>query len=92
MTKSDIFGKIAENTGILKVSKVVVEAVLKATGEYIHTELTTTEAGKAKVPYVGTFIQKERKARIGRNPSTGAPVEIAAKKIVAYKSDLSKDL
>lgn len=34
----------------------------------------------------GTFSVKERAARTGRNPQTGAPIEIAAAKIPSFKA------
>src|SRR3954453_2868137 len=38
----------------------------------------------------GSFVPKETKARQGRNPKTGEPIQIAAKKTVAFKP--AKDL
>src|SRR3954454_6433281 len=38
----------------------------------------------------GSFVPKETKARQGRNPQTGEPIQIAAKKTVAFKP--AKDL
>src|SRR4051794_33893371 len=37
-----------------------------------------------------SFVPKETKARQGRNPQTGEPIQIAAKKTVAFKP--AKDL
>ncbi len=34
----------------------------------------------------GTFIVKERAARTGRNPQTGAPIEISAAKVPSFKA------
>lgn len=42
--------------------------------------------GKVPVAGVGTFHIKETKARTGRNPSTGAPIEIPARKKVTFKA------
>jgi len=38
----------------------------------------------------GNFVAREKKARQGRNPKTGATIEIAARKAVAFKP--SKEL
>src|SRR4051794_27390101 len=38
----------------------------------------------------GSFVPKETKARQGRNPQTGEPIQIAAKKTVTFKP--AKDL
>lgn len=34
----------------------------------------------------GTFKRKERKARMGRNPSTGAAIPIAAKTVLVFET------
>jgi DNA-binding protein HU-beta len=33
----------------------------------------------------GTFTVRERSARTGRNPQTGAPIDIAAAKVPTFK-------
>ena len=42
-----------------------------------------------RLPELGTFQMKTRKARMGRNPQTGKAIKIAAKKVVAFKSGKS---
>jgi DNA-binding protein HU-beta len=44
--------------------------------------------GGDKVSLVGfgTFSVSESKARVGRNPKTGAPIDIAAKKSAKFKA------
>ncbi len=39
-----------------------------------------------RLPELGTFQMKMRKARTGRNPQTGQTIKIAAKKVVTFKS------
>ena len=39
-----------------------------------------------RLPELGTFQMKTRKARTGRNPQTGQTIRIAAKKVVTFKS------
>ncbi len=41
--------------------------------------------GKVALPGFGTFQAKDRAARTGRNPRTGAPVSIAAKRVVRFR-------
>jgi len=72
--------------------KEFVDAYAKATGEtkkraeeLVNAFLETTEESLVKgesIQFVGwgTFEVKERAAREGRNPSTGAPIKIEAKK------------
>ncbi|MFC1479912.1 HU family DNA-binding protein [Candidatus Omnitrophota bacterium] len=47
-----------------------------------------------RLPELGTFQMKTRKARKGRNPQTGRTIKIAAKKVVTFKGgkSLSKSL
>jgi nucleoid DNA-binding protein len=47
-----------------------------------------------RLPELGTFRMKTRKARTGRNPQTGRKIKIAAKKVITFKAgkNLSKSL
>ena len=47
-----------------------------------------------RLPELGTFKMRTRKARMGRNPQTGRKIKIAAKKVVTFKAgkSLSKSL
>ena len=77
--------------------KEFVDAYAKATGEtkkraeeLVNAFLETTEESLVKgesIQFVGwgTFEVKERAAREGRNPSTGKPIKIDAKKVVKFK-------
>ncbi|HNX90975.1 MAG TPA: HU family DNA-binding protein [Candidatus Omnitrophota bacterium] len=42
-----------------------------------------------RLPELGTFQMKVRKARMGKNPQTGATIKIAAKKVVGFKAGKS---
>lgn len=44
-----------------------------------------TEDGRFSYPGFGTFTVKDRKAREGRNPQTGKPIQIPASKTVTFK-------
>ena len=48
-----------------------------------------TQTHEQKAPFVfrgiGTFRPLQRKARIGRNPQTGAEIQLAAKNTVSFK-------
>ena len=77
--------------------KEFVDAYAKATGEIkkraeelVNAFLETAEEFLVKgenIQFVGwgTFEVKERAAREGRNPSTGDPIQIEAKKVVKFK-------
>ena len=80
MTKPELIAKIAEKTNLSK--KQAAAALDALTGTI--TETLKAE-GKLAIPSLGTFEVKERAARTGRNPQTGEKVEIAAKKVPAFK-------
>ena len=42
-----------------------------------------------RLPELGTFQMKTRKARMGRNPQTGKTIKISAKKVVTFKAGSS---
>jgi DNA-binding protein HU-beta len=37
------------------------------------------------LPGIGRLVRAERKARIGRNPSTGEAIKIPAKRVVKFR-------
>jgi len=78
MTKSQIEDHIAKKTGVPK--KTVREILAEM------AELSYAEAQNAfTIPGVGKLVLVDRKARTGRNPRTGEPVEIPAKKVVKFR-------
>ncbi len=87
MTKTELAEKLAKKTGLSKAKALeVVSAIFDAQpGKgIIATEL---DAGKkVTIPGFGTFTSRQRKAREGRNPKTGAKIEIAAKKYPVFKA------
>lgn len=47
---------------------------------------TIAKGGKVSIFQFGTFTQKSRAARMGRNPQTGAAIKIAASKTIGFKA------
>ena len=77
-TKSQIIEAVAERT---RVEKQTAEAMLDCL-----TQLAYQNAkDEFTVPGIGKIIVVERKARLGRNPQTGAPIQIPAKQAVKFK-------
>jgi DNA-binding protein HU-beta len=58
-----------------------VEAVLGG----IATALKKDKDGVALVGF-GSFVVRERKARTGRNPQTGATIKIPKRKVIGFKA------
>lgn len=75
MNKKDLIDKIAEEAGIKKVE---AEKALKAFEDAVVEALKADD--KVTLVGFGTFSVSSRKARKGRNPQTGAEINIPAKK------------
>ena len=81
MKKSEMIEAIASTTGL---SKSDVEKVFTATFDLFKDELVNRN--KVSVAGFGVFKISERAAREGRNPQTGATIQIAASKSVGFKA------
>ncbi|OLT19508.1 DNA-binding protein [Ornithinimicrobium sp. CNJ-824] len=80
MSKKVIVEAVAREAGMTQAAAdKVVSAVLDA----VSAELAKGE--KVSFPGFGTFEVRERAARTGRNPQTGAEIQIAASKSVGFK-------
>ena len=80
MTKQELISKVAE-IGMTK--KEAAEAV-NAVFDCIKSSLAAGE--KVSLVGFGNFSVKKREAREGRNPRTGAPLNIAAKNVPIFKA------
>ncbi len=81
MNKVELINAVAKKTGLSK--KDADKAVAAVIGS-IEDALKAGE--KVQLIGFGTFEVKERAARTGRNPQTGAAVKIAASKVPAFKA------
>jgi len=80
MTKADLVDKIHANTGLTRDEAFVyLETIL----ETIKKTLETAET--VKITGFGSLIIKKKNSRRGRNPQTGEPITIAARKILIFK-------
>ncbi len=79
MTKSAIISHLADKSTLTK--KQVVGLI-----DELHA-LAVKEAKKIGfvVPGFGRLVLANRKARMGRNPQTGEPIKIAAKRVVRFR-------
>ena len=80
MNKQELISKIAEKSNL---SKKNAAAALTALIDTITKALKAE--GKLAIPNLGTFQVKEHAARTGHNPRTGETVEIAARRVPAFK-------
>jgi DNA-binding protein HU-beta len=79
MNKAELIQAIVAKT---EMSKKDAEVALNATIEAITEALKAGE--KVALVGFGTFAAKERAARTGKNPQTGAEIQIAACKVPSF--------
>ena len=81
MNKNDLINKVSDDTGLSKTdSTKAVDSVFDS----ITSELKS--GGDIRLIGFGTFLVTKRKATTGRNPQTGATIQIAASKSVGFKA------
>lgn len=81
ITKSNIATTIALAHGL---SQAKAEGIITDVFEAIADAVKSTEV---RLHGFGTFSVTEREATTGRNPRTGAPIEIAAKRVVKFRAN-----
>jgi DNA-binding protein HU-beta len=81
MTKNELADKVAERTGLAGSQS---RQVLEATIELISDELAA--GGEVALAGFGKFSVSQRAARQGRNPSTGATIDIAASNAAKFSA------
>ena len=80
MTKQEIVDAVSEATGLTKVE---TETVMNGVMTTITESLARGE--RVELRGFGAFSVRQREARTGRNPRTGASVEVAEKKVPFFK-------
>lgn len=85
MTKADL---IEEVSSLAEVTRKDGEVIVESIFDSIVKSLRAGD--KIEIRGFGSFRTRQRKARVGRNPKTGARVEVPAKKIPFFKP--SKEL
>jgi DNA-binding protein HU-beta len=81
MNKSELVEKIASISGS---SKVAAEKSLSATIQAITEALTKGDS--VSLIGFGSFLVRDRAARVGRNPATKEVIQIPATKVPAFKA------
>ena len=79
MTRTELIQALADSTGSeRKQAKTFLEAL---TG---LVEREIRNGGEVPLKGLGKFKVQHRKARMGRNPATGEPIQIAAKTVCKF--------
>lgn len=81
MNKSELIDAVAQSADISKAAAArAVDGFVAAVTEALKKGEQVTLVG------FGTFLVREREARTGRNPQTGAEIKIAASKLPSFKA------
>ena len=85
MTKAELIEDVSRAVEMSrKDSEVIVETIFESIVKSLRT------GDNIEIRGFGSFRTRQRKARVGRNPKTGARVDVPAKKIPYFKP--SKEL
>lgn len=85
VTLKQIAAELADKHGITKK-----DATELLEGMVASCTKRLKKGERVRIPGLGILEVKKTKARVGRNPATGAPINIPAKKKVAFR--VAKDL
>ena len=80
LTKSQLSSHIAGKAGI---TKKAANEIIDDLAAIAYKE--TKSSGQFTLPGLGKLVLDRRKARMGRNPATGATIKIPAKKVVKFR-------
>ncbi len=78
LTKSQTAAKLADVTGLTKKQ---VNGFFEELSKLAYKEAKN----QFVIPGIGKLVLVQRKARQGRNPATGATIQIPAKKVVKFR-------
>ncbi len=79
MNKAELVEEVSGEVGLSKrETQKVIDAIIETIGDTLGSGEKVTLVG------FGTFGVRQRKARRGRNPQTGATIQIPAKKVPKF--------
>ncbi len=80
MTKAQLVSLVAEKAGVTKATASEILEIISGTAV-----AETKKNGQFIIPGIGKTVKSNRKARVGRNPQTGAAIKIPAKTVVKFR-------
>ncbi len=81
MNKAQLIDAMAEKAGLTKAdAKKALDAFIDVTTDALKADDRVALVG------FGSLSLSKREARTGRNPQTGKPIQIPAKKVVKFKA------
>jgi DNA-binding protein HU-beta len=87
MNKAELVERLAERTRISqRESRTLVDAIFDPDPEIGLIAATLLAGHKVAISGFGTFELRTRKARVGRNPHTGTPLDLPAVRAPVFKA------
>ncbi|MBI4838037.1 MAG: integration host factor subunit alpha [Nitrospirae bacterium] len=83
MTKADLADTIFEKVGLSKKESMDILETL-----FDSMKAILSEGESIKIAGFGTFLVRKKKARKGRNPKTGAELQITPRKVITFKPSI----
>ena len=80
MNKSELIERLAEKSGLVVMQ---AEEIVKLVIDHMRTALC--DGHRIEIRGFGSFTVKAYNSRMGRNPKTGEPIKVKAKKLPAFK-------
>ncbi|WP_202386878.1 integration host factor subunit alpha [Qipengyuania algicida] len=87
LTRADLAETINRKMGLSRAESLdMVESILDKMGKAL------TEGENVKISGFGSFILRDKRERVGRNPKTGVEVPITPRRVLTFRaSQLLKD-
>lgn len=87
LTRADLAETINRKMGLSRAESLdLVEAILEKMGQALET------GENVKISGFGSFILRDKRERVGRNPKTGVEVPITPRRVMTFRaSQLLKD-
>ncbi len=80
MNKAQLVEAVALDANLTKIeARKAVDALIRVTVQSLR------EGERLTITGLGTFSVQQKAERVGRNPRTGAPVKIPARKVIKFR-------
>lgn len=80
MTKADLIESVYQKIGFSKKESAdIIELIFGTMKD------TLAQGQKIKISGFGNFVVREKRSRMGRNPQTGAAMEISARRVLTFR-------
>ena len=81
LTRADLAESLHKNVGLSKAeSSKLVESILD------HMSNALAKGENVKISGFGSFLLRDKGARVGRNPKTGVEVPIAPRRVLTFRA------